>query len=373
MEWSRTRLDKCKYVFAGYDPARLTVGFDFDGTLAPCKGRGPPAAIGAALVGRLAELFNVVIITNNPKLDEIEAFFALLPGGAAVSVFAAVGASRYRKPQVGAWDLYVENARRHCGGGWNLPPPRVLFYCGDAAGRRGDFAASDAQFAANIGVRFEPAEAFFGPGASGWYGVPPPLLEDAPPPELPGLPEALFETDDAPRRALAALIAAQGARPVCVVMVGSPGAGKSYLAEALSNETERPSEFIGNDAARLRMSYKPDTPFAARIKNRAADIYVDNTHPDRESRARAFEMVRAVGVDYYLVVCHVTTPKDACMYLAALRVHMHGPCVPAVAIHAYWKRFEAPTAEEVAGTYGAYLATVPFARSPTAAPFTMAF
>lgn len=62
-------------------------------------------------------------------------------------VFVATGEDQYRKPNTGMWDYFT-----------TLFPPEwttvSVLYCGDAAGRVGDFSDSDKEFAKNINAGF---------------------------------------------------------------------------------------------------------------------------------------------------------------------------------------------------------------------------
>lgn len=322
MVWGDER--PCKYPY--------TVAFDFDGTLSPYRGSGPPAVIGAALVDRLAAAFNVLIISNSTDLDAFDDFIQLLLH--PVTVISCQAYGRYRKPHVGMWEIFLQRA--------HPDTPSVLFYCGDAAGRPGDFADTDLKFAINIGVPFWTPEMFFN-------GAPQTDLRPSDPTEL--IPAALKATAT-PAPVIAARIAALP-RPVCVVMVGSPASGKTTLARDIVDA-------LGDAhlASRDRGT-RPDAALAAR-----QSVVVDNTHGDLEARRRIYEAARGYPS---LVICHVTTPKEACMYLAEERCATGGPHLSRVAIHTYWKRRVVPTAAEAAEV-NALLIEAPFS---AASPFTL--
>ena len=67
--------------------------------------------------------------------------------------------SRFRKPEPGMWDFSRERAI-------NAGAPRVdqgaSFFCGDAAGRPGDFSDTDLEFAKRVGLAFKTPEDVFG-------------------------------------------------------------------------------------------------------------------------------------------------------------------------------------------------------------------
>ena len=69
----------------------------------------------------------------------------------SISFFYAISDDKYRKPMRGMYDLFR-----------SLVDKKVVYYCGDAAGRKKDFSISDLYFANNIGVKFKlPEEVFY--------------------------------------------------------------------------------------------------------------------------------------------------------------------------------------------------------------------
>ncbi|CAL5219502.1 g1344 [Coccomyxa viridis] len=64
-----------------------------------------------------------------------------------------------RKPELGMWDFFVENLNDGV-----QPEKGECFFVGDAAGRAGDFAGSDKEFAENVGIAFKTPEEVFGEG-----------------------------------------------------------------------------------------------------------------------------------------------------------------------------------------------------------------
>jgi len=71
-----------------------------------------------------------------------------------ILLIAALADDAYRKPNIGMWHLAASVFGQI---DWTQ-----TFFCGDAAGRPTDFAASDSQFAANQNVRFFTPELIFG-------------------------------------------------------------------------------------------------------------------------------------------------------------------------------------------------------------------
>lgn len=71
--------------------------------------------------------------------------------GISLILMMATQDDKYRKPEVGMWDVLRIIAK-------NI---RVAFFSGDAAGRENDHSDSDLMFAKNIGIQFEIPEMVF--------------------------------------------------------------------------------------------------------------------------------------------------------------------------------------------------------------------
>lgn len=349
-KWGRVR--NMSHSPGSYDAGLPVAAFDFDSTLQPFRGSGPPMEITLTLLARLSPSFNLVIVSNRSKdtaaaLDPIRDYVADLDartGGdnGRVTVYAAHARDRDRKPHTGAWEHFVETA---CRG----DAPRFAFYCGDAAGRPGDHAASDLMFAINCGIQFVAPDALFGGGGAPW----------ADPWVAPPLPAAIKGGPRSMKDMLISAIRNRGA-PLIVIMVGSPASGKTSLAGALvargfthiSRDMQGPSHYNKfADAAR-----------------RGENIVVDNTNPTEGDRG-VYACVKTRLTQYEILYCHVETPKDACFHLSAARCQNGGRELAPVVLHTYWKRFEMPTDEEVAKSDG-HLVRIPFVLSD-AAPDTV--
>lgn len=150
---------------AVYGPLEFVdpVMFDLDGTLVRTKsGHTFPRYVSdyefmPNVVEVLARIQRpIVIITNqggknkrliNERLKRIhDELIRIRPD---VTMFAAHAYDKYRKPNTGIWDEYIS---AQC-----VNP----VYIGDALGRDGDFSASDAEFAKNIGAKIVEPEQFF--------------------------------------------------------------------------------------------------------------------------------------------------------------------------------------------------------------------
>jgi bifunctional polynucleotide phosphatase/kinase len=132
-----------------------------------------------------------------------------------ISMYGATGQDRYRKPRTGMWEELLEDYDLQSEGAVDL---EQSFYVGDAAGRaktdkrKKDFASSDRELAANIGIKFHTPDEFF-------LDLPPdPFTHDFHPVE--------FLETRITNGAVAPPFAKKSPHEL-VIFCGSPGSGKS--------------------------------------------------------------------------------------------------------------------------------------------------
>lgn len=339
----------------GGQPAagKVVAAFDYDGTLVPFRGRGPARELTQRVLCNLAthgDAFRVVIISNRgagltPAEDPLRQYVAeldALTGGPRIDAYAAVG-EKLRKPHAGLWRLVEQRFR----------PSRASFFCGDAAGRPGDFAATDYGFALAAGVSFVTPEVVFGWGET----------EDAPPSMPWPTPDALgcFWPTAPPKKSpdntyeenaataadqIIEEILAQTAKscPIAVLLVGSPASGKTSFARRLAAAGEQWSAKRGTNHRFVICNQDTEKADCKKSFSDALSslrhAVADNTHAT--AAARAEYLSRARKERALTVIVHLTTPKKTCLALNAAREHR----VPDVAINAYWKRAEVPQQSE---------------------------
>jgi DNA 3'-phosphatase len=355
---------------------RPIAAFDFDSTLQVHRGKGPDEILTARFLVHLSRSFNIVIFSNRRckgNTDAIDEYLGLVrrsvatidPAGGPpwvsaeedskafveqtpdlpISYFGSLAHDRFRKPHRGMWEMYIRHLESL---GYSTSDPGYFgsFFCGDAAGRPGDFAATDLTFAAHCGLRFVTPERIFGRSAFG-------VLRWEEPRNSKCDPDAGYSTDDLNRlktpvdgfRASVAIQVCleqwQPTKRVCVVMMGGQASGKSTVATELgllgfrvvSQENVSPQSYRKTFTSALLSGQ---------------NIVVDGTHPTRDSRALLIEQARQKSL--HTAIIHVTTPKSICQHLNAARCELDKTNrtkeIPDVAIHTYWKKREIPTAEE---------------------------
>ena len=309
---------------SGFERDLDVLAFDLDSTLRTFRKRGPPSRLTTHFLAGLSKHFNIVVFTNrkDPQAS-IEYVDELRARGGDCDVVCATASDRNRKPQRGGWECYSRKR--------GVTPDRVAFFCGDAAGRAGDFSASDRRFANNVGIAFIVPEQLFGslmahptPPVSPRWSIEGPIAA-AQDPEL----QARYA--DAVRRA---------SQHRAVIMVGSPGSGKSHMARliselgghaiASSDDDGAGPRYLGVGMCRLR----EQTP-----------VVFDATHRTKRARAKA---IKAASSAESVMVVWLKTPKAMCQHLDGYRCDTKGKpkLLPPVAIHGYWKYLEPPEHDE---------------------------
>lgn len=326
-------------------PGRPLAVFDFDSTLIPWKrGGGIPldermesyrTQVSLSLLAALMtqRRFNVAIITNTKDVEALKAYVQRLDdmvGSLGAWVMAANdSASTWRKPHLGSL-LWMADAV-----GLLADKPRLTapgsFYCGDAGGRAGDFAASDYLFAHNaqiagFGLKFIHADdLFLSPRGA-------PLRPSAKAetidrllqwPPAPGAPA--YPTED--------LAAAWVGRPVLVLMIGAPGSGKSRLAEQITrwcNGTR-----VSHDMYPLHHAFEVQLALAMKTRR---PVIVDDQNRTVRVRGNLYRAAREMG--YQCAAVEVATPVEMCLHLNAARRELGGASVPDIAIYAFFKQLE---------------------------------
>lgn len=232
--------DKKLYIFTskGVISSGKVAGYDIDGTIITTKS-GRVFAKDCddwqiaynEVPGKLKELhkegFKLVFFTNQAgvgsgkvKIDEIKKKFerVISKVNVPVQLFMSTGKNKYRKPVTGSWGVLTQS--KNDGLAIDL---NESFFCGDAAGRpekkapikrKKDHSCVDRLFALNVGIKFyTPEEHFQHKPSEEW------IRPEFDPKNLKKLPLTI-PADAALASSFQELI----------LMVGSPGSGKSLFA-----------------------------------------------------------------------------------------------------------------------------------------------
>lgn len=337
--------------------------FDLDDTLITSTGakfaRGPEAWRwwDASVPGRLIQLYNegylVTIFTNqgnvslkdkNPKkLQKQTASLANLKGQVTnifnalnlpMSLYGASGQDHYRKPRVGMWQELLEDYDLQ---GENAVDMDGSFYIGDAAGRektdrrkKADWASSDRDLAANIGVRFQTPEEFF-------------LCEDVEP-YVPSFDPTTYLSETEVANAAASFTRKHDRE--LVIFCGSPGAGKSTFYWRVMEPLGYAR--INQDTLKTRDRC---LKAAREYLMEGTSVAVDNTNANIETRKYWIDLARSLGVPIRCV--HLTTPLRLAEHndsVRGLNVNLMNPekrqLLPGIAFSSFKQRYQQPQLAE---------------------------
>lgn len=218
-----------------------------------------------------------------------------------ISVYAATGRDKYRKPRTGMWDMLLHDR------GLRLEDVDMnnSFFVGDAGGRtasakiKADFSCSDRDLAHNVGINFHTPEEFF-------------LSEEVRP------FARLFD----PNTYLADIVTSDAiSKPTIftrkhplelVLFCGSPGAGKSTFY--WENLKHLGYERVNQD---LLGSRKACIQVATTLLRDGKSVAVDNTNADPETRAQWVDIASGFGIPIRCVF--FTAPARLCEHNDAVR------------------------------------------------------
>nr|QBK84779.1 MAG: polynucleotide kinase 3 phosphatase [Pithovirus LCDPAC01] len=243
--------------------------------------------------------YTIVIMTNQTKknaLDKIEYFLSLI--FVPVIVMVATKKDKYRKPNIGMWEVLNKIAEVD-----------TFFYCGDAAGRSQDFSDSDLKFLKNIDEKyvFYIPEKLFPPIERLSKG----LLEE--------LNEIILPT-----------------KKSMVIFVGMPGTGKtSYYNNYLK---ELKYVHVNQDILKTKRKV---IKTAKRALEEKSNVVIDRTNPKQSDREIFYEMAKEHN--YTITVMYFVGNGSSFNDLR------ENP-VPRIAYSMYFKYLIEPTPSNTPGT-----------------------
>jgi hypothetical protein len=288
--------------------------FDFDGTLVYHLGRGPPSEKLAITLLKIYSLnWRILIYSNQKNVQTIQNWHSGLNFNC--DVIAAVN-YELRKPRTIGWKKYLADLA-----GRGIMPNKnqlaMSFMCGDAAGRPGDFSASDRWFAQNCNLMFFTPEQIF--GIKSIWEIPQLSFEYL---IYQSIPDVIGKDWD---KIADSLIS----EPV-IIMVGAPGSGKSTFAALMET---RGFTIISRDQpgqTKFKM-YNIGRALIARGK----PVIVDNTHNTVASRKECCEKLNITDAIFVWAAAArwISTHYNFCRFQP----------VPPIGVATFWKYFEPPT------------------------------
>jgi bifunctional polynucleotide phosphatase/kinase len=298
------------------------------------------------VVERIAELhrdgFGIIIVSNqkhsldnsawHKKANRVIAELAV-----PLEIYAATAEDRYRKPRTGIINLILGTD----GPNFSMGLPMGSFFCGDAAGRKGDFADTDRKFALNAALPFYTPEELFLRGLGGSNDNP--QGKEVEPYRLlyPDV-RALIQQPSSYTHCMR-MGWSQASAPTINLMVGLPGSGKSWFARYFFEPCG--CKYISADElGGVPKCIRAASAIMQQAGKDSQSIVVDNTNLDAQTRMRWVKLAQRHG---YRVVCYVfDTPIEVCRHNMAFRSLTGGRIVPDHVMRMMAKRYLAPKPKE---------------------------
>ncbi|ETI22171.1 polynucleotide kinase 3'-phosphatase [Cladophialophora carrionii CBS 160.54] len=261
-----------------------------------------------------------------------------------ISVYAATGQDKYRKPRIGMWEAVLGDYDLRAEGAVDMTKS---FYIGDAAGRektdkrRKDHATSDSRdLAANIGIKFQTPDEYF-------LNAPPEPYDHVFEPSryLQSIQAAEPTTNGAAGAAVSAPFTKDSKQDM-VIFCGSPGAGKSTffwdVLQPLGYERVNQDILKTRDKCIKR---------ARELLESGASVAIDNTNANIETRSHWVKLAREFNVPIRCVRFTASTRlaehNDAAR---ALNPDIMNPenrsQLPGIAFRSFLQRLQEPTLDE---------------------------
>eukprot|EP00095_Tigriopus_kingsejongensis_P001907 maker-scaffold726_size105808-snap-gene-0.22 protein:Tk01907 transcript:maker-scaffold726_size105808-snap-gene-0.22-mRNA-1 annotation:"bifunctional polynucleotide phosphatase kinase" len=341
------------YVMTSKDcaPNSKIAAFDMDGTLITtqsgrvfAKDLNDWRILLPEVPGRLKKLhtegFKIVILTNQRgiatgkvKFPDFKTKVERIADKIRVplQLFCCSGdGGMFRKPRIGVWKL-LEMSKN---GGLPIDMEQS-FYCGDAAGRnvgwvtgkKKDFSCSDRLFALNLGLKFHtPEEFFLGHKPTSKFALPEfdPQSVDVNAP--------LLDPESSPLKSKSQEV---------ILLVGVQGSGKSFLAETIYE----PDGYIvaSNDRSggRDRTLKAVDAALTS-----GQSVVVDNTHAERETRAKFVDVAKKHGVPVRCFVMKSSFQQSRHNNLFRELIGSDHVKIKEPLLHAFKARYQEPQLDE---------------------------
>lgn len=330
MKWEF--IDGTKLVVGHYKSSKLLfdqpiAGFDLDDTIIKTKsGKKFPVdnddwvllypEVKSVLKQLIKDNYYIVIISNQKGLKTVEAIeewksklddiCKLL--SVPITIYGILGDNQYRKPLPTVWNLITQQSNQS------------NFYCGDAAGRDGDFSNTDITFALNVGIQFyTPEHKFLNLNN---FGVVPDRM-------LTKHTKSFNPNETLPKS------------PSILMMVGYPGSGKTRLSQWIINNSSEwrwcNRDELSTDAKCLKI--------AKETLDNGQSIIIDNTNPTPANRKPYIDLAKKLNIPIHLWILDISL--EVAWHQNWIRTFKTGlDPVPKVAYYTYRKRYIKPTLDE---------------------------
>jgi bifunctional polynucleotide phosphatase/kinase len=331
-------------------------GFDLDSTIIKTaskrkfpKDKTDWQFLNEYVVPKLCQLYeneyNIIIFTNQSglkrKLDKQNDFMWKLSKiiaaiGVPVAYIVSINHDQYRKPMTHMFNFMKEHLH-------NKIDMDNSFYCGDAAGRPGDFASSDLFFAANCGLKFYTPEDIFKDGEIKQSNHVLPERSFLEYLNNPNLNNNFCELNE--------LLQFEDDKKYMIVMVGAPASGKSYLAKQIKeHHYEQKFHIVSQDQVGTHNKMEK---LLRKCLNKGNNIIVDNTNPSFKKKPHVtfrdfyLKIMNEIDPTYVTIAINMTTTPKVIHQLNHFRAqHYNRPFIHRVVYNVFNKYYELPTTDE---------------------------
>ena len=277
--------------------------------------------------------YNIVIFSNQSgkKINEVliklkKILFQLLP--IKIDIIISTENDYYRKPHTGMFELYLQLINT------NIKQFNDIFYCGDAAGRKNDFACSDYAFAHNLSLKY-----FNNINTFKFF-----------------TPEAFFNNNTVPLDALCINNIKnfsnnyqyinipninQSKNQEIILMCGFPGSGKSTIANNLVIQFKNYIKISKDEYKTKSLS------LIKKSLNNRQSIIIDDTNIDIKTRKQYILLAQENNINIRCI--HVLTDINICKHLNDMRLEISKgeyKKVPEIVYNVLNKKYEKPSEDE---------------------------
>lgn len=225
-----------------------------------------------------------------------------------MKVFCSISKNKYRKPIPTFYTEFFPKKNSS-----------QSFYCGDACGRKQDFADTDLKFALNCNLKFYIPEHLF-------------LKHENTYPKI----DYCFDFNNKKEFKLNFT----PKEKEMLIMVGYQGSGKSFVSQFISEKYDY--DIINRDTEKTEAKCIKKTKDLLKQKK---NIIIDNTNPSKEKRKIWIDLAKENG--YSVKLLHMNTDINLAKHNNIYRsLTKDIDLIPDIAYNMYKSKYEKPTSEE---------------------------